>query len=395
MVTIVKHEWHQVDSQFAYELDEAMLTEIYPDLSEEEISKMLLDIEEGNIDVETVVNDAWDNDIYFDWERQHDDWWTDRKGGYEITYELGDADSWHTPPEAAPHDHKCTKCKWTGHRYDATYSWTDENGNELEDHRLICPYCDSPVVEFDPVATEDLPEANDQDLNLALAELKKEFDKLTDSETDDMTSEEKYVLKDIYPEGKYTIELRGRTLDAGVGSITEAQYEYWKDHEEFLSEALTDSFDYDDNETPEECKLYEYYNEYGDIKFIWGIESDAWLSITKDEETIFEGNLFEFIEKVHGSDDSYYDAMSSEEEFYYNFDLKDKGPVIAWQQGGKGTWFEGDFEGEFDPKKLRFDLIDFEGTDYIFKVHYNNEEVLNNGGDYWGKWSEYNVYNIK
>jgi hypothetical protein len=30
MVTIVKHEWHQVDSQFEIELDEALLSEIYP-----------------------------------------------------------------------------------------------------------------------------------------------------------------------------------------------------------------------------------------------------------------------------------------------------------------------------------------------------------------------------
>jgi hypothetical protein len=40
------------------------------------------------------VSDAEDADVYLDWERQYDDWWTDRKGGYEITYELGDDDSW-------------------------------------------------------------------------------------------------------------------------------------------------------------------------------------------------------------------------------------------------------------------------------------------------------------
>ena len=32
MVTIVKHEWHQHDRQYAIELDEALLSEIYPDL---------------------------------------------------------------------------------------------------------------------------------------------------------------------------------------------------------------------------------------------------------------------------------------------------------------------------------------------------------------------------
>jgi hypothetical protein len=94
MVTLVKHEWHQVDSQFAFELTEDILAEIYPDLSEEELAEKLRQIEAGEIDVDDVVSDAEDADVWFDWERQYDDWWTDRKGGYEITYELGDDDSW-------------------------------------------------------------------------------------------------------------------------------------------------------------------------------------------------------------------------------------------------------------------------------------------------------------
>ena len=122
MVTIVKHEWHQVDAQFAYELTEETLAEIYPDLKNKEIKKMLKDIENGEVDVETIINDAWENDVEIEWDRQYDDWWTDRKGGYEVTYELGDESSWvdNTPP---PPTHKCTKCKWTGQSYDADWWW--------------------------------------------------------------------------------------------------------------------------------------------------------------------------------------------------------------------------------------------------------------------------------
>ena len=32
MVTIVKHEWHSHDRQYAIELDEAQLQEIYPEM---------------------------------------------------------------------------------------------------------------------------------------------------------------------------------------------------------------------------------------------------------------------------------------------------------------------------------------------------------------------------
>lgn len=145
MVTIVKHEWHQVDSQFAYELDEDKLSEIYPDLDEEEIASLLKQIEDGEVLIDDVINDAWDNDVEIEWERQYDDWWTDRKGGYEITYELGDDDSWHEDPEPPAPTHKCTKCKWTGKGYDAELRWEDENGNDYDEAKRVCPYCESDV----------------------------------------------------------------------------------------------------------------------------------------------------------------------------------------------------------------------------------------------------------
>jgi len=92
MVTLVKHEWHQVDSQFAIELDEELLSEIYPDLNEDEITEKLAKVESGEISVDEIVEAAVDNGVDLDWDRAHDDWWTERKGGYEITYELGEID---------------------------------------------------------------------------------------------------------------------------------------------------------------------------------------------------------------------------------------------------------------------------------------------------------------
>ena len=114
MVTLVKHEWHQVDSQYAIELDEDLLSEIYPDLKKKEIKKLLKDIENGDADFEDVLNDAWENDIDIEWEHQYDDNWTMRKGGYDVTYELGDEDSWHHEPPPPEPTHKCTRCKFKG-----------------------------------------------------------------------------------------------------------------------------------------------------------------------------------------------------------------------------------------------------------------------------------------
>lgn len=156
MVTIVKHEWHQVDSQFAYELTTETLKEIYPNLNKKEIAKKLKQIENGDIDVEEIVNDALDSDVEIDWDRQYDDWWTDRKGGYEITYELGDDDSWHSQPEDEPDTHKCTKCRWTGKGYETDIQYLREDGSVISQYheqdtevcdstKDVCPMCDSDV----------------------------------------------------------------------------------------------------------------------------------------------------------------------------------------------------------------------------------------------------------
>ena len=89
MVTVVKSEWHQVEKRYSIEIDEDVLTDIYPDKEEEEIATILSGLEDGTYDVEDVINDAYEEgvDLDFDW-MDEDDWWTDRKGGYEVTYEV-------------------------------------------------------------------------------------------------------------------------------------------------------------------------------------------------------------------------------------------------------------------------------------------------------------------
>ena len=151
MVTLVKHEWHQHDRQYAFELDEDTLSEIYPDLDEDEIAEKLQQIADGEVDVDEVLSDAYDNDVEIEWDFQYDDNWTDRKGGYEITYELGDDDSWHSDPPEPPATHKCTKCRWTGKSYDSHTQFLNAAGEvlpedteeEWQDTKDVCPMCDS------------------------------------------------------------------------------------------------------------------------------------------------------------------------------------------------------------------------------------------------------------
>lgn len=145
MVTIVKHEWHQVDVQYAIELDESLLSEIYPDMEEEEIANLMQQLENEDFDIEDIINDADAEGVELEWEHQQDDMWTMRKGGYDVTYEYGDESSWVEPDAPPEPTHKCTNCKWTGQSYELDWLYEDKDGNELDEVKRVCPYCESDI----------------------------------------------------------------------------------------------------------------------------------------------------------------------------------------------------------------------------------------------------------
>jgi len=90
MVTLVKHEWHHADVQYAFELDEDILAEVYPDMKKRELKKRLKEIGDGTYDINDFLIDADNEGVDIDWEHQYDDMWTMRKGGYDVTFEVGE-----------------------------------------------------------------------------------------------------------------------------------------------------------------------------------------------------------------------------------------------------------------------------------------------------------------
>lgn len=89
MARIIKSEWHQVEKRYAIDIDENTIADVYLELTEEECKQRLQEIEDGSFPVEQFIEDAENEnvDFYWDW-LDEDDWWTDRKGGYDVTYEL-------------------------------------------------------------------------------------------------------------------------------------------------------------------------------------------------------------------------------------------------------------------------------------------------------------------
>ena len=412
MVTVVKHEWHQHDRQYAIEIDEELLSEIYPDKEEDEIKVILDGIADGTYDYEDVINDAYENDVEIEWEFQYDDCWTDRKGGYDVTYELGDESSWHSEPEPPPHTHKCTKCKWTGQSYDAEWSWVDKDGTEIDDPRKVCPYCesDTELTEAGVIAEkesaertarwaketvddEDDDQVDESELEAALEELKAEFETLI-AEPD---------LLPNYPAGEYTIRIWGRTREIGVHKIKKAQYDYWsdEDHEDDLSDALNENYDYDENSTPKAAQFDLPYYEYQGKHSFWGFDQDdTHMTIENNEgETIYDGDLESFIAEAHGEEDSRWEATEELEELYPEH--LGKGYWLMWTQGGKGSCIQTTIEieegQEFDPRKLKVLNWDIQGTSVVTRLVYDGDELddygMDSEHDNWrGQWAQFDVY---
>jgi len=439
MVTIVKHEWHQHDRQYAIELDEALLSEIYPDLDEDEIAEKLKQIEDGEVDYEEVINDAYENDIEIEWEFQYDDCWTDRKGGYDVTYEIGDEDSWHSDPPPPEPTHKCVKCKWVGQSYDADWQWPEDDEEGKKEAKKVCPMCDSDT-ELTEVGINEEKEKQERDarwaaraseeedeehidtaeLEAGLEELKLEFEKLiVDTPTThwptpdsnfvetakwpfdnpgEVEEEDDGLLKESYPEDTYTIRIWGRTREIGVHKIKKQQYDYWsdEDHESDLSDALNENYDYDENETPKAARFDLPYYEYQDKISFWGFDQDdTVMTIENSEgEEIYRGDLESFISEVNDEMD-YCDALEEQEELYPEY--LGKGYWLMWTQGGKGSCIQTTIEGVFEPKKLKVLYWDIQGTPVTTRLVYDGVELDDEGmdseHDNWrGQWSQFDVY---
>ena len=86
-VKIYKSEWHQIEKRYVAEIDEDLVNELYPDNTKKKNKEILKGFKDGTTDIEEFMSDAF-GEVDIDWDHEYDDLWTDRKGGYEITYEV-------------------------------------------------------------------------------------------------------------------------------------------------------------------------------------------------------------------------------------------------------------------------------------------------------------------
>ena len=79
-------EWHQVERRLVFEVDKALIKQVYPDLTAKEVTQVLKKLEAGDkFDLAEFVDDA-QSDGELDWQHDYDNWHSMINGGYEVTY---------------------------------------------------------------------------------------------------------------------------------------------------------------------------------------------------------------------------------------------------------------------------------------------------------------------
>tara|TARA_R110000751_G_scaffold212716_1_gene316287 strand:- start:125 stop:439 length:315 start_codon:yes stop_codon:yes gene_type:complete len=90
-------EWHQVERKYTLHIDVPWLVQAYNGhQTEEECQEIFDQLASGDLLVEDLEEDLDDVDWMVDWAEQdtyEDDWWTMRKGGFDVTYSQAPGDN--------------------------------------------------------------------------------------------------------------------------------------------------------------------------------------------------------------------------------------------------------------------------------------------------------------
>ena len=93
-----KTEWHSVSSEFIYDIgDEEIIEEFgsvqrFKEIISHQEQEFKSDLEaEGEEPTDEELDKFWDFVSDRDYDRE-DDWWTDRKGGYDVTFKYDKED---------------------------------------------------------------------------------------------------------------------------------------------------------------------------------------------------------------------------------------------------------------------------------------------------------------
>ena len=223
---------------------------------------------------------------------------------------------------------------------------------------------------------------------------------------------------------KVTIDISGYGGEFVLGEITKEQHEYWTTlGDDELETYCQDAFDYvDENRIPEDMDFLdgEGWHECDNIDHIYGCDLESsWIEIElPNGESVSYDNAYEIRDKYEeednfddiGKDYLLEDEMIREQRECYtseghNF-CYDKGHYFTAYASEKGQFIWTEFElpegHEFDERRLVFNTIDLDGSDFLNSISYifpddkpsEPTELDNEGGSTNGKGWECNLFEI-
>jgi regulator of sigma D len=223
---------------------------------------------------------------------------------------------------------------------------------------------------------------------------------------------------------KVTIDISGYGGEFVLGEITKEQHEYWTTlGDDAIEEYCQDAFDYvDENRIPEDMDFLDGNGWYDcdNIDHIYGCDLESsWIEITLDnDETVTYDNAYDIRNKYEeednfddiGKDYCLEDEMIREDRECYtseghNF-CYDKGHYFTAYASEKGQFIWTEFElpegHKFDERRLVFNTIDLDGSDFLNSISYifpddkpdDPTELDNQGGSTNGKGWECNLFEI-
>ena len=190
---------------------------------------------------------------------------------------------------------------------------------------------------------------------------------------------------------KYEINLQGYGGEIAVGSITQEQYEFWKDREDL--EEYT--YDWDgEMDVPENMQIFlpgSWY-ECDNIAHENGVEFSelCWVNVVNDKgQIVWESPLGISQLEEKGI---YVDGIHRNEIY------PSEGYIFYGQNYEKGTFqtYEIEIYGKFVPEKLNFSIIDVDGWELVNGVSYESIE-LDDTSNYstTGKGSNFGVRKVE
>ena len=225
---------------------------------------------------------------------------------------------------------------------------------------------------------------------------------------------------------KVTIDISGYGGEFVLGEITKEQHEYWTTlGDDELETYCHDAFDYaDENRIPEDMDFLEGENwhDCDNIEHLYGCDLEsAWISIDlPNGETLSYDNAYAITNKYEEAEDNACDdigkdycldeEMIREEKECYSHEgdnfCYDKGHYFTAYASEKGQFIWTEFElpegHEFDERRLVFNTIDLDGSDFLNSISYifpddkpsEPTELDNEGGSTNGKGWECNLFEI-